>query len=226
MATFVIFGEIGNNEVRWKIPNFYKKIKELNNNNNNNEFTFIDASGKFTLKMSKYDSTYVVHGGSASNYLSVYVNNATSQANLKAEISLKYNKYNLNKFEIGTKVIGKELGFPRRVHICQNVDLNVTMHLVWTPDKTLSEPICSAVTKPVSQSAVVGVADDLEKAFSNMQFADIQLLCNGEKFDCHKVILAARSPVFNAMFNNEMKENINKEVKLDSMNAKILKVSF
>ena len=82
------------------------------------------------------------------------------------------------------------------------------------------------ITKPVSQSAVVGVADDLEKAFSNMQFADIQLLCNGEKFGCHKVILAARSPVFYAMFNNEMKENINKEVKLDSMNAKILKVSF
>ena len=82
------------------------------------------------------------------------------------------------------------------------------------------------ITKPVSQSAVVGVADDLEKAFSNMQFADIQLLCNGEKFGCHKFLLAARSPVFNAMFNNEMKENIIYEVKLDSMNAKILKVSF
>ena len=134
----------------------------------------------------------------------------------------------VKKFEIGTKVTRKELGFPRRVHFSVNYNdqLYSTVHLVWTPDNTLSEPICSPVTKPVSQSAVVGVADDLEKAFSNMQFADIQLLCNGEKFGCHKVILAARSPVFNAMFNNEMKENINKEVKLDSMNAKILKVSF
>ena len=69
------------------------------------------------------------------------------------------------------------------------------------------------------------VVDDLEKAFSNMQFADIQLLCNGEKFDCHKVILALKSPVFNTMFSNvEMKENINKEVNLDSMSSKVLKV--
>ena len=96
-----------------------------------------------------------------------------------------------------------------------------SLYLKWTPGKAETKPILKPIIQPMSQST----GDDLEKAFSNiLQFADIQLLCNGEKFDCHKAILALKSPVFNAMFSNvQMKENITKEVNLDSMNSKILK---
>ena len=34
MATFMIFGEIGADEVRWEILDFNHKTKVLNNNNN------------------------------------------------------------------------------------------------------------------------------------------------------------------------------------------------
>ena len=37
-------------------------------------------------------------------------------------------------------------------------------------------------------------------------FSDVVLKCNGQDFPCHKVVLSARSDVFKAMLENEMKE--------------------
>ena len=37
-------------------------------------------------------------------------------------------------------------------------------------------------------------------------FSDVLLKCNGHEFPCHKIVLSARSDVFKAMLENEMKE--------------------
>ena len=37
-------------------------------------------------------------------------------------------------------------------------------------------------------------------------FSDVILKCNGQQFPCHKIVLSARSDVFKAMLENEMKE--------------------
>jgi BTB/POZ domain len=42
---------------------------------------------------------------------------------------------------------------------------------------------------------------------TNQTFADVTLQCQGKKFKAHKLILAAASPVFGAMFKEGTKEN-------------------
>ena len=48
----------------------------------------------------------------------------------------------------------------------------------------------------------------LEKVFNKMERTDFTLVFNGEEVPCHKVILAAASPVFEAMVDNQHKEAI------------------
>eukprot|EP00088_Acartia_fossae_P014367 TRINITY_DN1768_c0_g1_i6.p1 TRINITY_DN1768_c0_g1~~TRINITY_DN1768_c0_g1_i6.p1 ORF type:complete len:121 (-),score=11.88 TRINITY_DN1768_c0_g1_i6:1136-1498(-) len=50
---------------------------------------------------------------------------------------------------------------------------------------------------------------DLKAMFTNAELADCVIKCQGgEEVPCHKAMLAARSPVFKAMFTNHMQENI------------------
>ncbi|OXU20217.1 hypothetical protein TSAR_013059 [Trichomalopsis sarcophagae] len=48
--------------------------------------------------------------------------------------------------------------------------------------------------------------DDLEAMLTSPRFSDVKLLVTGKEFQAHKVILAARSPVFLAMLESNMKE--------------------
>ncbi|CAB0045128.1 unnamed protein product [Trichogramma brassicae] len=48
--------------------------------------------------------------------------------------------------------------------------------------------------------------DDLGQLFESQKFSDVTLIVCGKEFQAHKAILAARSPVFSAMFEHEMEE--------------------
>ncbi|KOB75925.1 Speckle-type poz protein, partial [Operophtera brumata] len=50
------------------------------------------------------------------------------------------------------------------------------------------------------------LSDDLGALFDNERFSDVTLAVGGREFQAHKAILAARSPVFAAMFEHEMEE--------------------
>ena len=45
------------------------------------------------------------------------------------------------------------------------------------------------------------------EVFLNGKFSDCTVFCQGREFNCHKMILAGRSPVFNATFTHDMEEN-------------------
>ena len=47
---------------------------------------------------------------------------------------------------------------------------------------------------------------DISGISSMDQFSDVTIVCQGEKFGCHKLILAARSPVFKIMLEKDMLE--------------------
>ena len=53
---------------------------------------------------------------------------------------------------------------------------------------------------------------DLESAFNSKDFADVQVECEGRVFDCHQVVLSARSPVLRAMLLADMAEAKSKKV--------------
>ena len=48
--------------------------------------------------------------------------------------------------------------------------------------------------------------------FNSKDFADVQVECEGRVFDCHQVLLSARSPVFRAMLLADMAEAKAKKV--------------
>ena len=47
----------------------------------------------------------------------------------------------------------------------------------------------------------------IENGFINKQFTDCVIVCQGKEFNCHKMILAGRSPVFNAAFTHDMEKS-------------------
>ncbi|XP_036018577.1 speckle-type POZ protein-like isoform X7 [Mus musculus] len=68
--------------------------------------------------------------------------------------------------------------------------VNVSGH---TSTNTLKVPECR-------------LAEDLGNLWENTRFTDCCFFVRGKEFKAHKSVLAARSPVFNAMFEHEMEE--------------------
>jgi len=66
------------------------------------------------------------------------------------------------------------------------------------------------------------LSDDLGRLFENQKFSDVILSVNGREFYAHKAILAARSPVFAAMFEHEMEEKKQNRVEITDMDHEVL----
>ncbi|XP_021045476.1 TD and POZ domain-containing protein 5-like [Mus pahari] len=67
------------------------------------------------------------------------------------------------------------------------------------------------------------LADDLGELWENSLFTDCCLFVAGQKFRAHKAILAARSPVFRAMLEHEMKERLTNRVDIEDLDPKVFK---
>jgi len=66
--------------------------------------------------------------------------------------------------------------------------------------------------KPSSKICPEKMSSDFNFLLESGQFSDVTIKCEGVTISCHKVILGARSPVFNAMFIHNMTENQKKEI--------------
>ena len=62
----------------------------------------------------------------------------------------------------------------------------------------------------------------LGNLFTDKQLSDVKIECEGQTFDCHQAILAARSPVFMAMFQSNMKEKETKRATIDDFKAEVV----
>ena len=67
------------------------------------------------------------------------------------------------------------------------------------------------------------LSEDLGNLFDNERFSDVSLAVNGREFQAHKAILAARSPVFAAMFEHEMEERKQNRVAITDVDDEVLK---
>ncbi|CAB1312124.1 unnamed protein product [Coregonus sp. 'balchen'] len=61
------------------------------------------------------------------------------------------------------------------------------------------------------------LADELGGLWENSRFTDCSLCVAGQEFQAHKAILAARSPVFSAMFEHEMEESKKNRVEINDV---------
>ncbi|ERE82204.1 speckle-type POZ protein, partial [Cricetulus griseus] len=67
------------------------------------------------------------------------------------------------------------------------------------------------------------MADELGQLWENSLFTDCSLLVAGQEFSAHKAILAARSPVFRAMFEHDMEESRINRVEILDLEPQVLK---
>lgn len=65
--------------------------------------------------------------------------------------------------------------------------------------------------------------EDLLGLFESQKFSDVILSVSGREYYAHKAILAARSPVFAAMFEHEMEEKKQNRVEITDMEHDVLK---
>ncbi|KAL1787871.1 speckle-type POZ protein [Sigmodon hispidus] len=66
-------------------------------------------------------------------------------------------------------------------------------------------------------------ADELGGLWENSRFTDCCLCVAGQEFQDHKGILAARSPVFSAMFEHEMEESKKNRVEINDVEPEVFK---
>jgi len=106
------------------------------------------------------------------------------------------------------------------------LDCNVTISGRRKPflvqdDVVGSDKIRNSSSKDISMN-VGHLHQDLGTAFINKEFSDVQLKCGERIFDCHQVILSARSPVFRAMFQADMLEKNTKKVDLHDLDPDVV----
>ena len=92
---------------------------------------------------------------------------------------------------------------------------------IFGPQKTLSGSDSSTNSNLIVHCQKQ-VSEHLGQVFTDKQFTDIKIQSEGQSFDCHMAILAARSPVFMAMFQSEMKEMETRTVSIDDLKAGIV----
>ncbi|XP_059120848.1 speckle-type POZ protein-like [Peromyscus eremicus] len=77
--------------------------------------------------------------------------------------------------------------------------------------------------KPGIQVPRCTLADELGELWDNSRFTDCCLVVSGQEFQAHKAILAARSPVFRAIFQHDMEESRKNRVEITDLEPQVFK---
>ena len=72
------------------------------------------------------------------------------------------------------------------------------------------------------ETQLTKLGQDLSKTFLNKDFADIQVKCGKKTFDCHRVILAARSRVLKTMLSSDGSEQREMEIEIVDFDAEVI----
>jgi len=129
--------------------------------------------------------------------------------------NILYNgKFSPISFTVDNGNVSSHKGFP----IGYRKDyLNIPSVLIRVSIKYEIGQLMEERTTPISSPASPVVSEtyyqdcwrsDFENLFTSKTGSDISFIIDGQETKAHKLILSARSPVFSAMFNSEMKEKI------------------
>ena len=66
--------------------------------------------------------------------------------------------------------------------------------------------------KAIRNDIVDSMKSDFAGLLSSEDHCDVVIKCQNQEFKCHVAILAARSPVFGAMFQHKMTESVSRKV--------------
>ncbi|KAL6030371.1 hypothetical protein STEG23_034376 [Scotinomys teguina] len=223
---------IQNFSYKWTISNFHFILREIEGHIRSPTFS-IGANDKWYLRV------YLkgVDEGS-SDYLSVYL---VLLSCLKSHIWAKFQFWIVDAK--GKKIQG--VGTHRVFRFMPGYDWGfkklisrefLLSHASWIiPDNRLTLlckvsmvqgyfNISNQNRKPGIQIPRCTLTGELGELWENSSFTDCCLVVSGQEFQAHKAILAARSPVFRAMFEHDMRESKSNRILMHDLEPQVFKV--
>ncbi|XP_036032375.1 speckle-type POZ protein-like [Onychomys torridus] len=217
---------------RWTISNFHLMVEERLGSLRSPTFS-IGAHDKWCLRVN-------LNGvdEESADYLSVYL---VLLSCLNSRIWAKFQFWIINAEGEKTKVKksprafmfvpGQDWGYKQ--FIIRDFLLS---HAFWLLPEDQLTLVCKVSMAQVSlslsdQNKKPGIlvprctlADDLGELWLNSRFTDCCLVVAGQEFRAHKAILAARSPVFRAMFQHDMEESRKNRIEIPDLEPQVFKV--
>ena len=88
---------------------------------------------------------------------------------------------------------------------------------------TVTFEVNLTIEQPSEATAAQRALSSFVAALDSGLHSDVTLVCEGEEIRAHKAILAARSPVFKAMFAHKMSESLENKVMIDELPVAVLR---
>jgi len=102
--------------------------------------------------------------------------------------------------------------------------LTVKVNIKIRGEETVTIKTTNLPDESITSSQLKGeLSMHLGKMLESPRFSDVQILCQGQIIPCHRDILAARTPYFEAMFGHDMKENTTREVEIKDFDLETVK---
>jgi len=210
----------------WTISNFSYTREDLGEVLKSSTFSAKDDKMKWCLRVNPKGLDE-----DSKDYLSLYLLLVSCN---KSEVRAKFKFSILNSKKEETKAMesqrayrfvqGKDWGFKKFIRrdflmdeangLLPNDKLTFFCEVSVVCDSVNISGQGSAVNFPVSENRL---SSDLGNLFMSGALSDVIVSCNGREFNCHKVVLAARSSVFRAMFEHNMEEKKNSAVKVEDV---------
>jgi len=210
----------------WTISNFSYTREDLGEVLKSSTFSAKDDKMKWCLRVNPKGLDE-----DSKDYLSLYLLLVSCN---KSEVRAKFKFSILNSKKEETKAMesqrayrfvqGKDWGFKKFIRrdflmdeangLLPNDKLTFFCEVSVVCDSVNISGQGSAVNFPVSENRL---SSDLGELFVSGALSDVIVSCNGKEFNCHKVVLAARSSVFRAMFEHNMEEKKNSAVKVEDV---------
>jgi len=171
-----------------------------------------------------------------SNHIGVYLYNDTKE---EIEVSFSFSLLDVKKNKV-VRIVEKGYKMKPKTNwgnhrFCHKTDIHRL-----APNDILTV-VCDVTVKGIRKDSIVmndlvqqknpeasidfhlnELVQDIEKIFSSKDHFDVVLECGEERFECHKNILSARSPVFRAMFEANMKESNSGTVEIEDIEPDVL----
>jgi len=219
----------------WEIPKFSSRTEINGNCFYSKEFTINGPGNKST----KWRGRIYPNGcKSAEDYVSVYLENANDE-DVMVKCSIVTVDSNMKKNKDSKKYMHMEKIRAKRgrgwdqffdrtkdmAKFAQNDTLILVFEIIVVGDVEESIELKDSCNESEALSEKFHqdqMSRDLFLLFQRKDFADVIVMCGNKKFECHKVILSSRSPVFKAILTSNMKEQNMGTVEIKNMNPQVL----
>ena len=67
-----------------------------------------------------------------------------------------------------------------------------------------------------------GFGEKMKQMYEKNLFTDVKIVVQDKTFDVHRAVLATHSPVFEKMFDNDMKENLERKIEIMDMDCSVV----